>query len=82
MTTKGMIAGAEVAQIQKMEFGVRTEWAVVLHFQSPTGDSSDFLSRYLPCMSQKQAQDIADKWNYIAHVSAPEFYDNQHPVNI
>ena len=82
MTTKGMITSAQVAQIPSLEFGVQTEWSVVLNFQSPTGDSSDFLSRYLPCISQKQAQDIADKWNYIAHVSAAEFSDNQHPVNI
>ena len=67
MTTKGMIAGAEVAQIQKMEFGVQTDWAVVLHFQSPTGDSSDFLSRELPGLSREQAQGIADYWNKIAH---------------
>jgi hypothetical protein len=66
MTTKGMIAGAEVAQIEKMEFGVRTEWAVILHFQSPTGDSSDFLTRELPCLSEQQAQGIADYWNAFA----------------
>jgi hypothetical protein len=65
MTKKGMITGAEVAQIPKIEFGVKTEWAVVLHFQSPTGDSSDFLTRELPCLSEQQAQSIADHWNKI-----------------
>ena len=65
-----MITSAQVAQIPTLEFGVQTEWAVVLHFQSPTGDSSDFLSRYLPCVSEKQAQAIADKWNYVALVQS------------
>ena len=70
MTTKGMITSAQVAQIPSLEYGVQTEWSVILNFQSPTGDSSDFLSRYLPCVSQKQAQDIADKWNYVALVQS------------
>ena len=70
MTTKGMITSAQVAQIPSLEFGVQTEWSVILNFQSPTGDSSDFLSRQLPCVSQKQAQDIADRWNYVALVQS------------
>lgn len=65
-----MITSAQVAQIPSLEYGVQTEWSVILNFQSPTGDSSDFLSRYLPCVSQKQAQDIADKWNYVALVQS------------
>ena len=67
MTTKGMITSAQVAQIPSLEFGVQTEWSVILNFQSPTGDSSDFLSRELPCLSREQAQGIADYWNKIAH---------------
>ena len=63
MRHKGMVASAEVVYSPTMEYGVRTEWAVCLHIQSPTGDSSDFLWRELPCVSREQAVIIADKWN-------------------
>ena len=77
MTLKGMITSAQVAQISALEFGVQTEWSVILNFQSPTGDSSDFLSRQLPCLSREQAQDIADRWNNVAF-----FESEPTPVNI
>lgn len=63
MRHKGTVASAEVVLSPTMEYGVATEWAVLLRFQSPTGDSSDFLSRELPCLSREQAVIIADKWN-------------------
>jgi len=63
MTHKGMVASAEVLYSPATEWGVRTEWAVCLHIQSPTGDSSDFMWRELPCLSREQAVAIADKWN-------------------
>lgn len=63
MRHKGTVASAEVVLSPTMEYGVRTEWAVALHFQSPTGDSSDFMVRELPCLSREQAVIIADKWN-------------------
>jgi hypothetical protein len=63
MTHKGTVASAEVVLSPTMEYGVRTEWAVALHIQSPTGDASDFMVRELPCLSREQAVIIADKWN-------------------
>ena len=63
MRHKGTVASAEVIYSPALEYGVRTEWAVCLHIQSPTGDSSDFLWRELPCVSREQAVIIADKWN-------------------
>lgn len=63
MRHKGTVASAEVVLSPTIEYGVRTEWAVALHFQSPTGDSSDFMVRELPCLSREQAVIIADKWN-------------------
>lgn len=63
MRHKGTLASAEVVLSPTIEYGVRTEWAVLLHFQSPTGDSSDFIRRELPCLSREQAVAIADKWN-------------------
>ena len=63
MRHKGMVASAEVVLSPTIEYGVRTEWAISLHFQSPTGDSSDFMVRELPCLSRAQAVIIADKWN-------------------
>ena len=63
MRYKGMVASAEVVYSPTTEWGVRTEWAVALHFQSPTGDSSDFMVCELPCLTREQAVAIADKWN-------------------
>jgi hypothetical protein len=63
MRHKGTVASAEVVLSPTVEYGVRTEWAVALHFQSPTGDASDFMVRELPCLSREQAVIIADKWN-------------------
>jgi hypothetical protein len=63
MRHKGTVASAEVVLSPTMEYGVRTEWAVALHIQSPTGDGSDFMVRELPCLSREQAVIIADKWN-------------------
>lgn len=60
---KGDIASAEVTYEPSTEWGVRTEWAVALRFQSPTGDSSDFITRNLPCLTREQACAIADRYN-------------------
>jgi hypothetical protein len=62
-TGKGFTVSAEVLKQYMKEFGVTTEWAVRLHIQSPTGDSSDFLYRDLPCISKSQACSIADGYN-------------------
>ena len=62
-TNKGMVAYAEAVFSPTTEWGIRTEWAVALHFQSPTGDSSDFMVRELPCLSKEQAENIAEAWN-------------------
>jgi len=63
MRYKGTVASAEVVLSPTMEYGVKTEWAVMLSFQSPTGDSSDFIRREIPCLTREQAVAIADKWN-------------------
>lgn len=60
---KGMVASAQVVISPTIEYGVPTEWAVELSFQSPTGDSSDFIRREIPCLSRAQAVLIADEWN-------------------
>ena len=60
---KGFIIGAQVVKQNMKEFGVTTDWAVRINFQSPTGDSSDFLYRDLPCISKSQACSIADGYN-------------------
>ena len=60
---KGFIIGAQVVKHNMKEFGVTTVWAVRINFQSPTGDSSDFLYRDLPCISKSQACSIADGYN-------------------
>lgn len=44
------------------EFGVQTDWAVRFTFQSPTGDSSDFISRDIPCLDKQQAEWIVASW--------------------
>ena len=63
MRFKGTVASAEVVYSPTMEYGIQTEWEIALHFQSPTGDSSDFMVRELPCVTREQAVAIADKWN-------------------
>lgn len=60
---KGSIASAQVVWAPTVEYGVQTEWAVELSFRSPTGDSSDFLRRQLPCLTREQAVAIADFHN-------------------
>lgn len=62
MRPKGALAHAEVVYSPTIEYGVPTEWAVMLTFQSPTGDSSDFIRREIPCMNEDQAKQIADHW--------------------
>lgn len=62
MRPKGSLAHAEVVFSPTTEYGVPTEWAVMLTFQSPTGDSSDFIRREIPCLSEHQAQQIVDHW--------------------
>jgi hypothetical protein len=62
-TTKGAIASAQVVYAPTTEYGVHTEWAVQLSFHSPTGDSSDFIHRQLPCLYREQAVEIADYYN-------------------
>lgn len=60
---KGSIVCAQVVFEPMTLFGVGTSWAVTLHIQSPTGDSSDFLQYSMPCVSHSQACDIADGYN-------------------
>ena len=79
-TGKGFTVSAEVLKQYMKEFGVTTEWAVRLHIQSPTGDSSDFLYRDLPCLSKSQACSIADGYNeevapYLLGVFEDKFSD-------
>lgn len=59
---KGALASAQVVYSPTMEYGVNTEWAVQLSFQSPTGDMSDFISREIPCLSEQQAKKMAEYW--------------------
>jgi len=59
---KGALASALVVYSPTMEYGVQTEWAVQLGFQSPTGDMSDFIFREIPCLSEQQANKIAEYW--------------------
>lgn len=59
---KGRLATAEAIYSPTTEYGVATEWAVQLIFQSPTGDSSDFIYREIPCLSREQAEVIASYW--------------------
>lgn len=72
MRPKGSLSNAQVAFLPTVEYGVRTEWAVVLTFQSPTGDSSDFLQRTLPCLTENQAQQIAENWLKVMHLMKPD----------
>ena len=60
---KGDIVSAFAVMKPSREFGVYTEWVVRLSFQSPTGDSSDFLHRDLPCLNKEQAEQIAKRYN-------------------
>jgi hypothetical protein len=60
---KGSIVSAQVVHDPMHLYGVPTTWAVMLHVQSPTGDSSDFLQLTMPCVSHSQACDIADGYN-------------------
>lgn len=60
---KGSLVSAQPVLSASMEYGVPTEWAVELSFQSPTGDSSDFIRREIPCLTEAQAKSIADFWN-------------------
>jgi hypothetical protein len=62
---KGDISSAEVVYVDILAFNVRTEWAVRLHFQSPTGDASDFLAYDMPCATFNQACEIADRYNSV-----------------
>jgi len=60
---KGALASAQVVYEPTTEYGVKTEWAVELSFQSPTGDMSDFIRRAIPCLDKAQAEWIAEYWN-------------------
>jgi hypothetical protein len=62
---KGSVYSAEVVFQPTMMFGIHTSWAVTLHIQSPTGDSSDFIPLTMPCVSKEQACSIADNYNEI-----------------
>jgi len=66
---KGALAATEVVWSPTIEYGVSTDWAVRLTFQSPTGDSSDFISREIPCLDKAQAEWIADYWNKQRHIA-------------
>lgn len=59
---KGALVSAQVVYSPTTEYGVKTEWAVQLSFQSPTGDMSDFISREIPCLSEEQAKQIVGYW--------------------
>ena len=61
--SKGSIIQVNVVKMKMSDYGVSTEWAVEIWFQSPTGDSSDSLTRHLPCTSLNQAIWIADDYN-------------------
>ena len=63
---KGALASAQVVYSPTTEYGIKTEWAVELSFQSPTGDMSDFIRRQIPCLTETQAQSIAKYWNGLA----------------
>jgi hypothetical protein len=60
---KGSITSAQVVFEPMTLFGVGTSWAVTLHIQSPTGDSSDTIQLTMPCTSREQACSIADGYN-------------------
>jgi len=60
---KGALASAQVVYSPTTEYGVKTERAVELAFQSPTGDMSDFIRREIPCLDKSQAEWIAEYWN-------------------
>ena len=60
---KGSITSAQVVFEPMTLFGVGTSWAVTLHIQSPTGDSSDTIPLTMPCVSREQACSIADGYN-------------------
>ena len=60
---KGAIVSAQVVHSPMHMYGVPTDWAVMLHVQSPTGDSSDFIQLSMPCTSHAQACSIADGYN-------------------
>jgi hypothetical protein len=62
-TGKGSIVSAEVVHDPMQMYGVSTTWAVMLHIQSPTGDSSDTIQLTMPCVSREQACAIADGYN-------------------
>lgn len=62
---KGSIVSAQVVYDPMQVYGVSTTWAVMLHIQSPTGDSSDFLQYSMPCVSHSQACSIADGYNEV-----------------
>ena len=62
---KGALASVEVVYSPTTEYGVQTEWAVQLSFQSPTGDMSDFISREIPCLSETQAKSIVEYWSLL-----------------
>jgi hypothetical protein len=61
---KGALGSAQVVLSPTTEYGVKTEWAVELSFQSPTGDMSDFIRREIPCLDKEQAEWIANYWNH------------------
>lgn len=63
ITGKGSIVSAEVVRDTIQMYGVTSTWAVALHIQSPTGDSSDFIQLSMPCVSHSQACSIADRYN-------------------
>ena len=60
---------AQAVYSPSTEYGVHTEWAVELTFQSPTGDSSDFIRREIPCLTEEQAKSIASYWESFVHAN-------------
>lgn len=72
---KGDIVQASVIIKPMDSYGVRTEWAVRFHVQSPTGDSSDFLQLDIPAVNKNQACAIADRYNTVCAPDMVGFWE-------
>lgn len=76
---KGSLVHVNVVLSPTIEYGVPTEWAVQLVFQSPTGDSSDFIYREIPCIDQAQANEIRDQW--LRFIGKAQYFVSEAPTN-
>ncbi len=77
---KGDIVQASVVKQEMTMYGVKTEWAVRFHFQSPTGDSSDFIQLELPAVNKNQACAIADRYNAVCAPEMVGFWERDHAL--